>query len=66
MRLRPRPPRRPTSVSIGTAFAISMMLAIVARRIEELGGTLAVESPLRNGKGTRFHLTLPLAEEDAK
>jgi signal transduction histidine kinase len=39
-------------------------LAIVARRIEELGGTLAVESPLHRGKGTRFHLTLPLAEDE--
>jgi signal transduction histidine kinase len=51
-----------TTKATGTGLG----LAIVARRIEELGGTLAVESPLRNGKGTRFHLTLPLAEEDAK
>jgi two-component system sensor histidine kinase HydH len=51
-----------TTKATGTGLG----LAIVARRIEELGGTLAVESPLRHGKGTRFHLTLPLAEEDAK
>jgi len=51
-----------TTKATGTGLGLS----IVARRIEELGGTLAVESPLRRGKGTRFHLTLPLAEEDAK
>jgi two-component system sensor histidine kinase HydH len=51
-----------TTKATGTGLG----LAIVARRIEELGGTLAVESPLRHGKGTRFHLTLPLAEEGPK
>ena len=51
-----------TTKATGTGLG----LAIVARRIEELGGTLAIESPLHRGKGTRFHLTLPLAEEDAK
>ena len=51
-----------TTKATGTGLGLS----IVARRIEELGGTLAVESPLRHGKGTRFHLTLPLAEEEAK
>jgi two-component system sensor histidine kinase HydH len=51
-----------TTKATGTGLG----LAIVARRMEELGGTLGVESPLRHGKGTRFHLTLPLAEEDAK
>jgi len=48
-----------TTKATGTGLG----LAIVARRIEELSGTLAIESPLRHGKGTRFHLTLPLAEE---
>jgi signal transduction histidine kinase len=48
-----------TTKATGTGLGLS----IVARRIEELGGTLAVESPLHRGKGTRFHLTLPLAEE---
>src|SRR5579863_3934102 len=48
-----------TTKATGTGLGLS----IVARRIEELGGTMAVESPLRHGKGTRFHLTLPLAEE---
>ncbi len=51
-----------TTKATGTGLGLS----IVARRIEELGGTLAVESPLHRGKGTRFHLTLPLAEEEAK
>jgi signal transduction histidine kinase len=51
-----------TTKATGTGLG----LAIVARRVEELGGTLAVESPLRHGMGTRFHLTLPLAEEEAK
>jgi signal transduction histidine kinase len=51
-----------TTKATGTGLG----LAIVARRIEELGGTLAVESPLHREKGTRFHLTLPLAEEEAK
>ncbi len=49
-----------TTKATGTGLG----LAIVARRIEELGGTLAIESPLHRGKGTRFHLTLPLAEEE--
>ena len=34
-------------------------LAIVARRLEELGGSLAWQSPIANGRGTRFHLTFP-------
>jgi len=51
-----------TTKATGTGLGLS----IVARRIEELGGTLAVESPLRQGKGTRFHLTLLLAEEETK
>jgi signal transduction histidine kinase len=49
-----------TTKATGTGLG----LAIVARRIEELGGTLAIESPLRDGNGTRFHMTLPLAEEE--
>jgi signal transduction histidine kinase len=49
-----------TTKATGTGLG----LAIVARRIEELSGTMAVESPLHRGKGSRFHLTLPLAEED--
>ena len=44
---------KPTGTGLG--------LSIVARRIAEMGGTLACESPLRNGSGTRFRLTVPLA-----
>ena len=45
---------KPTGTGLG--------LSIVARRIAEMGGTLACESPLRNGAGTRFRLTVPLAD----
>jgi signal transduction histidine kinase len=38
-------------------------LAIVARRVEELGGKLEVESPIREDRGSRFSVTLPLAKE---
>lgn len=38
-------------------------LAIVARRVEELGGTLEVESPIQNERGSRFSVTLPLAKD---
>jgi len=33
-------------------------LAIVARRVAELGGELKMTSPVREGKGTRFEMTL--------
>jgi chemotaxis protein histidine kinase CheA len=32
----------------------------VQRRLEELGGSLLCESPLENGRGTRFQLSIPL------
>jgi signal transduction histidine kinase len=35
-------------------------LAIVQRRLEELGGALVWESPIENGRGTRFQLSIPL------
>jgi signal transduction histidine kinase len=47
---------KPTGTGLG--------LSIVARRVEEIGGTISCESPVRNGKGTRFRLMLPLVEED--
>ncbi|MGA7221639.1 MAG: ATP-binding protein [Candidatus Acidiferrales bacterium] len=47
-----------TTKATGTGLGLS----IVARRIDEMGGTMAYESPLRGGQGTRFRLTLPLAE----
>jgi signal transduction histidine kinase len=49
---------KPTGTGLG--------LSIVVRRVAEMGGTLACESPLRNGAGTRFRLTVPLAKGDAE
>lgn len=49
-----------TTKATGTGLGLS----IVARRIDEMGGTMACESPLRGGKGTRFRLTLPLVDSD--
>jgi signal transduction histidine kinase len=37
-------------------------LAIVARRAAEVGGKLEWESPLSDGRGTRFRLTLPVVD----
>ncbi|HYL46271.1 MAG TPA: ATP-binding protein [Candidatus Limnocylindrales bacterium] len=51
-----------TTKTTGTGLG----LAIVARRLAEIGGTLACESPVRNRKGTRFRVTLPLAESEAQ
>jgi len=39
-------------------------LAIVARRVEEIGGALSVESPIREERGSRFSVLLPLAAKD--
>ena len=36
-------------------------LAIVQRRIVEIGGSVELTSPVDNGHGTRFRLTVPLA-----
>jgi len=36
-------------------------LAIVQRRIVEIGGSVELTSPIDNGHGTRFRLTVPLA-----
>jgi signal transduction histidine kinase len=36
-------------------------LAIVARRLEEIGGSLEIDSPVADGHGTRFRLEFPLA-----
>jgi signal transduction histidine kinase len=51
-----------TTKATGTGLGLS----IVARRVAEMGGTIACESPLKNGKGTRFRLMLPLAEGEAR
>jgi signal transduction histidine kinase len=38
-------------------------LAIVAKRVAEANGTLELESPITEGRGTRFAVRLPLREE---
>lgn len=48
-----------TTKSQGTGLG----LAIVARRVAEVGGRLEWESPVKDGRGTRFCVTLPLASE---
>jgi two-component system sensor histidine kinase HydH len=47
-----------TTKSQGTGLG----LAIVARRVAESGGNVDWESPVRDGRGTRFHVTLPMEE----
>ena len=37
-------------------------LAIVARRVAEFGGTLDWESPVREGRGTRFEVKMPMKD----
>jgi len=39
-------------------------LAIVARRVEEVGGKLELESPIREEHGSRFSVTLPLSAKE--
>jgi len=46
-----------TTKSQGTGLG----LAIVARRVAEVGGRLEWESPVKDGRGTRFCVSLPLA-----
>ncbi|HEY1468677.1 MAG TPA: ATP-binding protein [Candidatus Acidoferrum sp.] len=41
-------------------------LAIVARRLEEIGGTLKVDSPIEEERGSRFRALLPLAAKDTR
>jgi signal transduction histidine kinase len=44
------------------ASGTGLGLAIVMRRVEEMGGAVRWESPVANGRGTRFTVTLPIAE----
>ena len=39
-------------------------LAIVSRRLEELGGELQIESPIREARGSRFRVILPLVSKE--
>ena len=48
-----------TTKSQGTGLG----LAIVARRVAECDGKLSWQSPVRDGRGTRFEVSLPLARE---
>ncbi len=41
-------------------------LAIVERRLSEMQGAMGWESPVAGGRGTRFTVSLPLAEEAGK
>jgi signal transduction histidine kinase len=45
-----------TTKATGTGLG----LAIVARRIADMQGTILCESPIRNGRGTRFTVELPI------
>jgi signal transduction histidine kinase len=47
------------------ASGTGLGLAIVARRVEELGGTIACESPVWGGKGTRFVVRIPVEKLEA-
>ena len=39
-------------------------LAIVVRRLEEIGGRLEIDSPIREDRGSRFRVILPLAPRE--
>ena len=41
-------------------------LAIVARRVAEFGGKLEWKSPVREGQGTRFEITMPVHGREGK
>jgi len=51
-----------TTKAAGTGLG----LAIVARRVADLGGTVECESPVRDGRGTKFRVTIPAASGDRK
>lgn len=47
-----------TTKATGTGLGLS----IVSRRVVDLGGTVECESPVREGRGTKFRVTLPAAD----
>ncbi|HTV58111.1 MAG TPA: ATP-binding protein [Verrucomicrobiae bacterium] len=51
-----------TTKATGTGLGLS----IVARRAEDLGGTVECESPVRDGRGAKFRVTLPVAAGEGR
>jgi len=53
-----------TSKATGTGLGLS----IVARRVDEIAGTISCESPITAGKGSRFRVTVPMVatEEETR
>jgi len=51
-----------TSKTTGTGLGLS----IVARRVEEMGGTITCESPIASGKGSRFRVSLPTVASEVE
>jgi signal transduction histidine kinase len=41
-------------------------LAIVARRVAEFGGKLEWRSPAKDGRGTRFEITMPIGQQGSR
>jgi len=41
-------------------------LAIVTRRLEELGGQLEIDSPIRDNHGSRFRVSIPLVAKETQ
>lgn len=51
-----------TTKATGTGLGLS----IVARRVGDLGGTVECESPVRDGRGARFRVTLPVVVAEGR
>jgi len=51
-----------TTKATGTGLG----LAIVARRVADLGGAIECESPVHEGRGTKFRVTIPAATNAGK
>jgi signal transduction histidine kinase len=51
-----------TSKATGTGLGLS----IVARRVDEIGGTITCESPISAGRGSRFRVTVPMATAETQ
>jgi signal transduction histidine kinase len=51
-----------TSKATGTGLGLS----IVARRVDEIAGTITCESPISAGKGSRFRVSVPLSSTEGE